>query len=265
MEIKDLINFDLGFNVLNYNERDCILYAISVGATTNDLDLVYEKNLRALPTYACALGLWAVEKAGMLGAYNPNHSLHASQKLIMHAPMPVKGPIESEAKIKNVFDKGKASLLEIEVTSDIFTATYSIFLPGTGGWGGDRGPSNVTSDEPEFAWSRSFQTDIEQATLYRLTGDKHPIHIDASVAKENGFDKPILHGLCTLGITARELAIVSVAHPADLVEIEARLAAPVMPGDTIEFNGSVAIDYFMHFEAKVDENTVLKSGQIKFS
>jgi acyl dehydratase len=266
MNLKDLAGTELGTQELLYTDRDAILYALSVGATTDQLDLIYERDLHALPTYACALGLWAVEAAGELGAYDRTRSLHASQKLVMHAPMPSSGPIQSTGRIVGVWDKGKASVVDIEVSSDIFTATYAIFLPGLGGWGGERGPANSLGETPppESNWTSTCQTDEDQATLYRLTGDRHPIHIDVEVAKANGFDRPILHGLCTLGIAAREIAGAVGMHPAALRNLEAKLAAPVMPGDTIEITAGKISAGQLVFEASVGETVVLKGGRALF-
>ena len=264
MELKELAGYDLGTQDLIFNERDSILYAVAVGADNETLDLVYERDLRALPSYACALGLWAVEAAGELGAYDRNRSLHAAQSLRMHAPMPNSGPISSRARIANIWDKGKASVVDIEVESDIFTANYSIFLPGLGGWGGERGPSASSSEPPAYDWKTSYRTLDNHATLYRLTGDLHPIHIDIDVALANGFDKPILHGLCTLGIVARKLAAACNAHPADLIELDARLAAPVMPGAKIDIAASKDNEGTVLFEATVENTAVLKAGSAKF-
>ena len=265
MQLKDLVGIDLGTQEINYTDRDVILYALSVGASTEQIDLVYERDLLALPTYACALGLWAVEAAGDLGAYDRKRSLHASQRLEMHGAMPTNGPIQTSGRVANVWDKGKASLVEIEVSSEVFSATYSIFLPGLGGWGGDRGPSAGGNDQtPEYNWQSTVATWPDQATLYRLTGDRHPIHIDSEVAKANGFDRPILHGLCTLGIAGREIAAAIGANPANLREIEAKLAAPVMPGDSIEINAASDDAGQLWFEAKVGDTPVLKAGKARF-
>ena len=111
-------------------------------------------------------------------------------------------------------------------------------------------------------WTGQFTTSPDQAALYRLTGDRHPIHIDTEVARANGFDRPILHGLCTLGIVAREIAAAAGAHPADLVHLEARLSAPVMPGDTIDIEASG--DGPLRFEATVAGIAVLKGGRAEF-
>ena len=90
-------------------DRDIILYALALGAPSTQLDLVYERELRALPTYACALGLWAVEAAGRLGAYDPKRSLHASQRLVVHQPLPTDGTVQMTGQIAAVYDKGQAS------------------------------------------------------------------------------------------------------------------------------------------------------------
>ena len=262
MELKDLAGHDLGTRTIGYDTRDAILYALAVGASSDETELVYERDLRVLPTYACALGLWAVEEAGGLGAYDRNRSLHAAQSLELHAPMPRSGSFEARGRVAEVWDKGKAAIVTIVVECEIFTARYGIFLPGRGGWGGERGPS-ATSQEWHPSWEGRHTTDRSQAALYRLTGDLHPIHIDIEVARANGFDRPILHGLCTLGIAARMLAEPAGAHPSELRRLEARLAAPVMPGDAIDVtadgNGAG-----LFFQAKVGEVVVLTGGHAVF-
>ena len=111
MELKDLAGQDLGTRTIAYDARDAILYALAVGASCDETDLVYERDLRVLPTYACALGLWAVEKAGGLGAYDRNMSLHAAQSLELHAPMLRSGSFEARGRIAEVWDKGKAAIV----------------------------------------------------------------------------------------------------------------------------------------------------------
>jgi acyl dehydratase len=261
--VDQLAGVDLGEHTATYDDTAVILYALAIGASATELDLVYERELRVLPTYACALGLWAVEAAGRLGAYDPARSLHAAQRLTMRGPLPRSGSVTMTGRIGNVYDKGKAALIEIEVTADPFIATYQIFLPGLGGWGGDRGPSTQSGDAVELSQHIEFSTSRDLAALYRLTGDRHPVHIDPSVAAENGFDRPILHGLCTLGIAVRLAAGAVGRHPADLLELEARLAAPVLPGDTLGVASGTQGDV-LHFEASTGVATVLKAGRAHF-
>ena len=264
MKLTELKGYELGKQSIHYEERDAILYALSVGVTSSETSLIYEKDLHVLPAYACALGLWVVEAAGELGVYDRKYSLHASQYLEVYRSLPKSANFETSGKITGVWDKGKAALLDIEVECEYFRASYGIFLPGLGGWGGDRGVSSTEEvKKTRSSWSCTFTTSTEQAALYRLTGDLHPIHIDPVVAQENNFERPILHGLCTLGIVARMIAEAVGARPTELKKIDARLSSPVLPGDLIE----VAADYNssdINFEASVGSISVIKGGRAFF-
>lgn len=263
LSLADLAGTDLGTHTATYADTDVILYALSVGAAAKELDLVFERDLRTLPTYACALGLWAVEAAGDLAAYDRHLSLHASQRLVMHKPLPPAGSIAMTGRVANVYDKGKASIVEIEAASEYFTATYNIFLPGTGGWGGERGPSASNEERPAPAQGSEFQTTHNLAVLYRLTGDRHPIHVDPAVAAANGFERPILHGLCTLGIAVREIAAQNGIHPADLTDLDVRLSAPVLPGQKLRVTSAVR-DGRVYFDSTAGTTTVLAGGTATF-
>lgn len=262
--LAELAGTNLGAHTATYDDTAAILYALAVGASATDLDLVYERDLRTLPTYSCALGLWAVEAAGRLGAYDPKRSLHASQRLVVHEPLPPSGDIAMTGTIANVWDKTKAAIVEIGVSSDYFTATYNIFLPGRGGWGGDRGPSATPAEPLRPTHKSSVSTSPDLAAQYRLTGDRHPVHVDSAVAEANGFARPILHGLCTVGIAARVVAGHAGAHPADLVELDVRLAAPVLPGDTLDITSDVA-DAEVRFETSTGGTNVLAGGRARFA
>ena len=154
--------------------------------------------------------------------------------------------------------------MDIVVESEFFKVSYGIFLPGLGGWGGERGLTQASMDEETGStWYGSYATSPNQAALYRLTGDLHPIHIDPQVAQANSFERPILHGLCTLGIVARMISEAVNAHPADLKELDARLSSPVLPGDVIEVSAKNTI-VGLNFEAVVGSTPVLKSGRAAF-
>jgi len=264
MKLYELKGFELGKQSVHYEERDAILYALSVGARSSETSLIYERDLRVLPAFACTLGLWAVEFAGGLGVYDRNYSLHASQSLEVFQPLPKSGDFETAGKITGVWDKGKSALLDVEVECEYFRVSYGIFLPGLGDWGGERGVSSTEEvEEMRNSWSGTYKTSTEQAALYRLTGDLHPIHIDTVVAQANNFERPILHGLCTLGIVARMISESLGAKPTDLKKMEARLSSPVMPGDLIE----VTADYNSNditFEATVGTISVIKDGRALF-
>lgn len=260
MKLADLTGTSLGGTSASYDERDAQLYAVATGAPPDQLDLVYERDLRVLPTFGLTLGLWAVEAAGDLGAYDRMTSLHAAQQMTVHEPLPTSATVDMFATIDAVWDKGKAALVDIRVDSRWFTSVYSIYLPGLGGWGGERGAS-ATAPEPAAAATQArFTTRPDQAVLYRLTGDEHPVHVDPEVARGYGFDRPILHGLCTLGVASR-LAVEAVgAHPADLRTIDAKFAAPVLPGDELTVTSAPTADGTAVFEAKVADRVVLKHG-----
>ena len=255
----------LGSRLVSYDERDAILYAIAVCAPSTDLDLVYERNLRVIPTYAMALGLWAVEEAGALGAYDATRSLHVGQRLSILRRLPSNGRIEMDGAIGGVWDKGSAALVQVSVRSEYFTADYDIYAVGAGGFGGERGPS--TSDAthhgtPEFSVIQPTRDD--QAALYRLTGDLHPVHIDPVVARASGFERPILHGLCTLGIAARAIATASGSHPAELSSLTARFTAPVLPGTPLEIHGWRSGDV-RSFVVLDDGSTTILRGSVEFA
>lgn len=261
--LAELKGHDLGQHEVSYDDTQTILYALSVGAPPTALEYVYERDLVALPTMACAIGLWAVERAGQIGAYDPHRSLHASQSLRLHAPLPASATIRMSASVNEVLDKGSAAVVRIVVTSEYFDVGYDIFLSGMGGWGGPRGEKNAPRKfQPDLA--SDYATAPNLAALYRLTGDRHPVHIDPETARANGFDTPILHGLCTLGIAARTAAELADQPPHELRELSARLSAPVIPGDTVGVLAA-AHESEVLFEARVGDRAVISQGLATFA
>ncbi|MFZ2172575.1 MAG: MaoC/PaaZ C-terminal domain-containing protein [Rhodococcus sp. (in: high G+C Gram-positive bacteria)] len=222
----------LGTRTVSYDERDAILYALSVGASASELDLVFEKHLRVLPTFALTLAQWAPDELGSRGGFDTATALHGSQQLTVKAPLPPHGEVTMSASVGEVWDKGSAALFEVEVESDYFVATWSLFAPGAGGFGGDRGPAKSAGPQGEPATEGVLATAENQAALYRLTGDRHHIHIDPEAAARIGQPRPIMHGLCTLAASTVELARLLGVHAADLVELEGRFVAPLFPGST---------------------------------
>lgn len=261
-EMRELAGTDLGRRTLAYDERDAILYALAVGASAGDLDLVYERQLHVLPTLALGLGLWAVEAVGDTGAYDRSTTLHVGQRLTIHRPLPREARFDSTARVSGVWDKGRAALVDVDVESEFFDATYTIFVPGAGGFGGERGSSAREAPldrEPDLRVDA--HTHENQAALYRLTGDRHPVHIDPEVARAVGFERPILHGLCTLGCAVRELTAATGADPSEITRVAARFAAPLYPGDTIALS-AWHTESGMRFSAAVDGSTVLDGGAL---
>jgi hypothetical protein len=261
--VAALDGHDLGTRVVSYTETDAILYALCVGAQPDQLPLVYERDLRVLPTFGLGLGLWAVEDAGELGAYDRLTSLHAAQQLVVHAPLPKAGKLEMRGTVARVWDKGNAATVDIVVECEQFTATYAIHLPGSGGWGGERAQSAPRVDLDGADFQETFHVAPNLPALYRLTGDLHPVHIDPAVSTGYGFDRPILHGLATLGIAARTVAAAAGAQPWELTELRARFAAPVLPDNTLTIR-ALAGENGVDFDARIDTTGVLTGGHARF-
>lgn len=261
--VAALKGHDLGTRVVSYDESDAILYALCVGARPDQLPLVYERDLHVLPTFGLGLGLWAVEDAGALGAYDRLKSLHAAQQLTVHAPLPRSGKLEMRAHIAEVWDKGSAATIDVAVECEQFTATYAIHLPGSGGWGGERAPSSPRVDLDRASFREELPVPANLPALYRLTGDLHPVHIDPVISAGYGFERPILHGLCTLGMAARAVAAAAGAQPWELRELRARFAAPVLPDTTLTVRAQ-ASGIGVDFDARIDTTGVLSGGHARF-
>lgn len=265
MSIARLSGTDLGTREVRYGPRDVSLYALAVGARADQLDLVYERDMRVLPTFAAALGTWATSVAAKRGGYDESKVLHVGQVLELRRSLPTQASIEMSARIAKVFDKGSAALIEIVVESAFFRAIYRMFVPGEGGWGGDRGPSSGHEQLTDPQWSTRTMVAANAAALYRLTGDSHPVHIDPEVAHRTGLRAPIVHGLYTLGVVAREIAAAADGHPCDLARIEATFRSPVYPGDTLAIATSESAHGAVRFEARVGDEVVLCGPEARFS
>ncbi|HXF31969.1 MAG TPA: MaoC/PaaZ C-terminal domain-containing protein [Solirubrobacterales bacterium] len=262
---SEAAGLELGSRRVAYTDRDAILYALAVGAAAEDLDLVFERDLRVLPTCGLGLGLWACDELGDRGFFSSTNSLHAGQRLEVLGPLPKSGELELTARVADVWDKGSAALFDIEVSCECFRAVYSIFAPGQGGWGGERGPS--ARRDPESAPTRRarLRTSRESAVLYRLLGDRHLIHVDPAAAQAIGQPRPILHGLCTLGFAARALPGLLGRRPDELRALEARFAAAVLPGDPLELRAWEPLDDgSVPFSVATPEAVALSGGLMRF-
>lgn len=259
-----LAGTELGSHVTSYDERDAILYALAVGAAATRIDLAYERGLRVLPTFALTLGLWSLETVAVAGGYDRTHTLHVGQELTVTRPLPPRAEVRSSAVVDAVWDKGAAALVVVRVRSELFESRSTIFVPQAGGFGGERGPSG-RSDPPqrEPDLRARAQTTSNQAALYRLTGDLHPVHIDPEVARAGGFERPILHGLATLGCATLALSDALGRDPLDLTRLAVRFAAPVYPGAAIELS-AWNDDAETHFTAEAGGVTVLRDGLVGF-
>jgi acyl dehydratase len=227
----------LGERTVSWSDRDPILFALAVGARPDQLDLVFEERLRVLPSFALTLAQWAPDVLGGAGAFEVGNALHGSQSLQPLAPLPARGELTMSARVSGVWDKGSAAVYDVTVESDYFNATWSLFAPGRGGFGGERGEGRPPAPEGEPTWTAELPVAANSAVLYRLLGDRHHIHVDPDAAAGIGQPRPILHGLATLSAATLVLAERAGAHPAELSRLEGRFAAPVFPGEMLTVRG----------------------------
>jgi acyl dehydratase len=234
-----------------WTSKDCLLYALGVGAgavdPSSELEFTTENSQntdqRALPTMAVVLGVGGSGAFAGIGSFNPAMLVHGEEAITLHRPIPVAGEVETVGEITGIHDKGKGAVIEVtSVSTDtatgdpLFTVVMSAFIRGEGGFGGDRGPSgpkNVAPDrEPDH--TVTYRTRPDQALLYRLSGDRNPLHSDPAFAAFGGFDRPILHGLCTYGFTGRALLhALCGSDPDRFTAMEGRFSSPVLPGETL--------------------------------
>lgn len=258
------VGHELGRRTVRYDERDVILYALAVGAQETEPTLVDELHLRVLPTFALTLAQWAPDVLAAQDAWDVSTALHGAQHLSVSRPMPPAGELAMSASVTGVWDKGSAAVYDITVASDYFRATWSIFAPGRGGFGGNRGPSAPKPAQLPPDLTLDLSTFRTQAALYRLTGDRHRIHIDPEAARTIGAERPILHGLCTLAAATLAIGRASGSDPSALTELSGRFAAPILPGENLDlrlWRDGAAID----FAALRGERAVLTAGRVRFA
>jgi acyl dehydratase len=233
-----------------YTEKDTILYALGLGCGADrdgfdDLRFVYERGLLALPTMAVVLaypGNW-LESDESTADYSK--VLHGEQSLTLHRPIPPAGTVVGRTRILDLLDKGrdKGAVLYTERTiadkasgAPIATMASTTMLRGDGGWGGKPGPQPAPHALPERRpeLTLDLKTHANSALIYRLSGDRNPLHADPRAAAAGGFKAPILHGLCTFGVAGRALIKACCGgDPARLKSMQVRFSAPVFPGETI--------------------------------
>ena len=245
----DMVGKKMDPEPFTYDEDNVILYSLGIGAGVEELDFVYEKNLRVFPTFAVTPFI-----PSLFSSFVPRTKLnllavlHGEHTIMLHRPIPTSGTIHTTTKWDSVYDKGdKGAILNISFeTRDVngallFENKAVIVDRSAGNFGGDRGPKSeiITPPEgktPDFRFE--YATTTEQAALYRLSGDRNPIHIDPGFAKKGGFHGPILHGLCTFGFAGR--AILYGACDGDTSRFKsfsARFLNVVFPGDTLITEG----------------------------
>jgi acyl dehydratase len=261
----------------SWTERDTMLYALGLGAGEDPLDpaelrFVTEFDLQALPTMPTVLATAA--SPASLSGMNRNLAVHADQSIRLLRPMPTSGAFRADGRMLSVHDKGEGrgavlitetTLTDVASREVIAILHAGSFARGDGGFGGPTDPTPAPHPIPNRApdVTLRYQTRPDQALLYRLSGDYNPIHADPELAKKVGFERPILHGLCTYGITGRAvLKAFADQDPARLVAHQVRFSAPVLPGDALQIDlwrdGDI-----VSFEASVPARgvTVIKNGR----
>jgi acyl dehydratase len=244
------IGADLGAQTFAWTSSDVLLYHLALGAGAEPTDpkelrYAYERDLRVLPTFATvAQNLHRVEAPAveMPGIdVDLAQVVHGTQAVTVHGPIPVEGEGVARARIVDVQDKGRAAVIVSETTvhdveeAPLWTARSSIFVRGEGGFGGRRGNADrVELPDREPDATIDTPTLPQQALLYRLCGDRNPLHADPEFARAAGFDVPILHRLCMYGIVAK--AVTDALLAADVTRVRsfsARFAGIVLPGETL--------------------------------
>jgi len=232
-----------------WDHKDVQLYHLGLGAgrpatDPDELRYTLESRLHVLPSFATVAGAGSpgvISGLSMPGVdVDLARVLHGGQRIEVHRPIPVAGTASATSRIAAVYDKGKAAILVMrtevaDADGPLWTNDAQIFVRGEGGWGGDRGPSTrleAPTGPPDRTVERLVRED--QALLYRLSGDWNPLHADPEFAKLAGFDRPILHGLCTYGMTLK--AVVDTVLGGDVARVRAyttRFAGVVYPGETL--------------------------------
>jgi acyl dehydratase len=267
----------------SWNSKDALLYAVGVGAGAEDpfgeLEFTTENTKdvtqRVLPTMAVVLqaGGGAMRD---IGTFNAAMLVHGEQGITLHREIPVEGTLEMVSEVTGIFDKGKGAVIATEAKATLadsgeplFDLRSSVFIRGEGGFGGDRGPSGPQNVPPERDPDTviTYPTRIDQALLYRLNGDRNPLHSDPSFAAMGGFDKPILHGLCTYGFTGRALLHgLCGGDPAKFTSVDGRFSSPVMPGESLTVRMWVVGDGEAVFQTQGgDGRVVIDAGRATFS
>jgi acyl dehydratase len=235
--------------LFEWTDRDTMLYALGVGAGTDDLAFTTENShgitLQALPTYAviCCPAFGAAAK---IGTFNWGMLLHGSQAIRLHSPLPVAGKLSVVCEVADVQDKGEgknaivvlhARGTDAESSTLIAETLTTLVIRGAGGFGGEPGQRPAAPEVPDREPDArvALPTREDQALIYRLSGDRNPLHSDPWFAREMaGFPKPIMHGLCTYGVSGRALvAELGKGDAANITSIAACFTSPVFPGETL--------------------------------
>lgn len=251
-----------------WSDRETLLYALAIGFGDDDRDLpwVYEQpGLKVLPTLATVLANGTLPDFGEIGI-NELMMVHGEQIVTIHQPIPFAGRGSTTTRVVEVLDKGDrgaVAIFETELTladgSPLATLEAALFARADGHFGGPASrpvppPPAPPGRPPDRRWQ--YRIKANQALLYRLLGDRTAFHADPAMARAAGFERPILHGLCTYGIACRAVIESFELDPTRIRRHAVRFSAPILPGDTIAFDLWREGDA-IHFEARDLEHDVL--------
>jgi acyl dehydratase len=243
------IGADNGYGEAAWTHRDAIVYALGVGAGADDplaeLQYTTENSIgvtqQVLPAFGVVLGMTYARRP-QLGDFDQAKVLHGEQAFAVHRPLPVQGRARAATVVTGIYDKGSGALVITETTLTdadsgelLMTARGSLFARGEGGFGGDpQPPEDWAAPQREPDTERHSHVRPDQALLYRMSGDRNPLHSDPVFAAKGGFDRPILHGMCTYGITSRLLInALCDGDPARVRSMSGRFTRPVVPGEML--------------------------------
>ncbi len=256
---------------VDWKTKDSILYALGLGCGVDDLSFTTENSkgitLEAVPSMPVVLARTPI--LTMIGDIDWTKIVHAAQQVTLHRPLAAAGSANNVATVTGVYDKGKAAIVVTETVGrdratdeKLWTSTMSIYIRGAGGWGGDKGPSlRVAHPEREPDISVTVETSPDQALIYRLSGDRNPLHSDPSFARAAGFDRPILHGLCTFGVSTKALVDVAAGGEASrITSVGGSFASPVYPGDPLTVDVWRIDDHRRAFRTRVNDTDVITGG-----
>ena len=263
----------------SWDSKDALLYAVGVGAGLGDplaeLEFTTENcegiEQKVLPTFGVLIA--QAHGARSLGDFNRAMLVHAEQYVELHRPLPVAATAVTVSTVTGIYDKGSGALVTSEnravdeaAGEPLVTARSGIFIRGEGGFGGDRGPSAAVA-VPERAADHvvRYATRPDQALIYRLSGDRNPLHSDPAFAAMGGFDRPILHGLCTFGFTGRALLhSLCGSEPERFASMSGRFSRPVFPGEELTISVWVQDPGTALFRTATPSGVVLDAGQFAF-
>ena len=230
-----------------YDWRDVALYALALGAGEHDLGYVLnDSTQKVLPTYGVIPAFEPVFEAARATGGDLVQLLHTAQRTELVKPLPPQGELRTSAHIRGIWDMKVGALMVVDTESHVdgelaCRTSWQMLIRGAGGFGGERPPGGLRTRAPKDK-APDFEVEVptqrSQALLYRLTGDVNPIHSHPEVAKLAGFDRPILHGLCTYGVGGR-MALKHFAgdDPSRFKAFETKFSKVVMPGDTLIVRG----------------------------